>query len=154
MFHFCIFPVWFFEHFGCKVVIIIEINYILGTKKNITTPIFKSFSQNCLTILRMEHSLKDNSEFTIIGFPTYIAYIYTTYSLHIPCIYLAYSFPIPWHHFVFTKRQISALFLQFGLFIIYLAYIFPLSSLDVPWTYLGRTLDVRTISDEIVRYNS
>ena len=61
----------------------------------------------------MEHSLKDNSEFTIIGLPPHIAhiyptiqniqltytkhiaYIYTTYSLHIPCIYLAYSFPIP-----------------------------------------------------------
>ena len=27
-------------------------------------------------------------------------------------------------------------------------------TLDVPWTYLGRTLDVRTISDEIVRYES
>ena len=27
-------------------------------------------------------------------------------------------------------------------------------TLDVPWTYLGRTLDVRTISDEIVRYKS
>ena len=27
-------------------------------------------------------------------------------------------------------------------------------TLDVPWTYLGRTLDVRTISDEIVRNKS
>ena len=32
---------------------------------------------------------------------------------------------------------------------LYLAY-----SLHIPWTYLGRTLDVRTISDEIVRYKS
>ncbi|MBR6369434.1 MAG: hypothetical protein IKR89_13920, partial [Bacteroidaceae bacterium] len=62
---------------------------------NITTPIFKSFSQKCLTILWMEHSLKDNSEFTIIGLPPHIAHIYTTYSLHIAYIYLAYIFNIP-----------------------------------------------------------
>ena len=42
-----------------------------------------------------------------------ILFIQPTYSLHTAYIQPTYSFHIPWHHLVFTKRQISTLFLQF-----------------------------------------
>ncbi len=33
----------------------------------------------------------------------HLIWLCLTYTQHIPCIYLAYIFPIPWHYFVFTK---------------------------------------------------
>ena len=66
----------------------------------------------------------------------------TTYpspNLATPCIYLTYTFPIPW---TFLGRSLDVPWTFLG------------RSLDVPWTFLGRSLDVRTISGEIVRYKS
>ena len=44
----------------------------------------------------------------------HLIWLYLTYTQHIPCIYLAYIFPIPWHYFVFTKGIFCIKFVHYG----------------------------------------